>query len=129
MGQTYLGAFWVWDARLTSMLILLMPYIGYYMIWAYKDFSIKMAAVVNHIGLVNVPIIKFSVDMWSTLHQKSSFIRSGGVAIYSSMITPLFLMLCASCVLTFVLWYFNFKSLLNCKKIDRLLLNQNFTVG
>jgi heme exporter protein C len=126
-GKPIWGAFWVWDARLTSMLILLVLYLGYYLVWNYKAFHIKVAALVNIIGLVNIPIIKFSVDIWATLHQKSSLIRSGGIAIHSSMLEPLLLMFFLSVILTLVLWYFNIKALLNFRKINRLLLHEKFT--
>lgn len=122
-GKPIWGAFWVWDARLTSMLILLILYIGYYIVWDYKQFSIKIAAIVNIIGLVNIPIIKFSVDIWSTLHQKASIIRSQGIAIDSRMFLPLCLMFLASSLLTIILWYFNIKTILNERKIQRLSLN------
>lgn len=125
-GKPIWGAFWVWDARLTSMLVLLMLYLSYYLVWEYKEFSIKIAAIVNVIGLVNIPVIKFSVNIWTTLHQKSSIIRSGGIAIDSSMLTPLLLMFFASSLLTLILWYFNTKSILNYRKIHRLLSNEKF---
>jgi heme exporter protein C len=122
-GKPIWGAFWVWDARLTSMLLLLVLYIGYYAVWDYKNFSIKAAAIVNLLGMINIPIIKFSVDFWATLHQKSSFVRSGGIAIHYAMAKPLLLMFLASCLLAYILWRFNFTSLLNLKKLNRMLLN------
>ena len=126
-GKPIWGAFWVWDARLTSMLVLLILYIGYYMVWQYTAFKIKIASVVNLLGLVNIPIIKFSVEIWSTLHQKSSFIRSGGVAMDSAMVLPLLLMFFASSITGFILWYFNLKFLMNTKKIEKIMIKKGIT--
>ncbi|ABD46156.1 heme ABC transporter permease CcmC [Neorickettsia sennetsu] len=126
-GKPIWGAFWVWDARLTSMLVLFFLYLGYYILWDYKEFNIKLAAILNLVGLANIPIIKLSVYFWATLHQKSSFIRSGGISIHPSMLTPLLLMFLASFVLTLLLWYFNARATLNLKKIEKLLLYEKST--
>ncbi len=94
-GQPMWGTWWVWDARLTSMLILLFLYVGYIALWqAYDDpaRAAKAAAILALVGFVNVPIIKFSVDWWNTLHQPASVLRLDGPAIHSSMLVPLLLM-------------------------------------
>ena len=86
-----------WDARLTSMLVLLLLYVGYLSI-ATSDHSerVKVASAwIALIGAINLPIIKFSVDWWNTLHQGESIFRSGGPSIASSMLTPLLLMIAA----------------------------------
>jgi heme exporter protein C len=94
-GKPMWGTWWVWDARLTSMLILLFLYLGYMALHSAFDDprrGQKAAAVLALVGFVNVPIIKFSVDWWNTLHQPASVVKMGGPAIDSSMLIPLLLM-------------------------------------
>ena len=94
-GQPMWGTWWVWDARLTSVLILFFLYLGYMaLVNAFDDpeKGSKAAAVLALIGFVNVPIIKFSVDWWNTLHQPASLSRLDAPAIDISMLTPLLLM-------------------------------------
>ncbi|MGE0408560.1 MAG: heme ABC transporter permease [Amphiplicatus sp.] len=95
-GKPMWGAWWAWDARLTSMLILFFLYIGYIAIWeatSDKTRAARLAAIVAIVGFVNVPIIHFSVDWWTSLHQPASVFRKGGPSIDASMLTPLFLMI------------------------------------
>lgn len=94
-GKPMWGTWWVWDARLTSMLILLFLYLGYMALQAAFDDprrGQKAAAVLALVGFVNVPIIKFSVDWWNTLHQPASVVKMGGPSIDASMLIPLLLM-------------------------------------
>jgi len=94
-GRPMWGAWWVWDARLTSMLVLLFLYLGHIaLLNAFDDQSrgAKAGAVLALVGSVNLPIIKFSVDWWNTLHQPASVVKLGGPAIHSSMLVPLLLM-------------------------------------
>ena len=94
-GQPMWGTWWVWDARLTSVLVLFFLYLGYMALVNAFDESekgSKAAAVLALIGFVNVPIIKFSVDWWNTLHQPASLSRLDAPAIDISMLTPLLLM-------------------------------------
>ena len=94
-GKPMWGTWWAWDARLTSVLILLFLYLGYLAIWEAvedKTRAARLAAIVAIVGFVNVPIIKFSVDWWNSLHQPASVIRADGPSIHSSMLTPLFLL-------------------------------------
>ncbi len=94
-GKPMWGTWWAWDARLTSVLILFFLYLGYIAIWEAiedKTRAAKIAAIVAIVGFVNVPIIKFSVDWWNSLHQPASVIRADGPSIHSSMLTPLLLM-------------------------------------
>ncbi len=89
------GAWWVWDARLTSMLILFFLYLGYMALAdAFDDPArgAKAAAILALVGFVNVPIIKFSVEWWNTLHQPASIIKLGGPSIHISMLVPLVVM-------------------------------------
>ena len=94
-GKPIWGTWWVWDARLTSVLILFFLYLGYIILLdSFEDHQKgeKIAAIISIVGFINVPIIKFSVEYWNSLHQPASIIRSGGVAIANSMLIPLLLM-------------------------------------
>ena len=110
-GQPTWGTWWAWDARLTSMVILALFYIGY--VFSHKFISEeeranKISSVIAIIGLINVPIIKFSVDWWNTLHQPASIKLSGTSSIHSSMLTPLLLMffvMLLYCALIFLMKY------------------------
>mgnify|MGYP006102398975 CR=1 FL=1 len=94
-GKPIWGTWWVWDARLTSVLILFFLYLGYIILLASFDDKSKgerIAAIISIVGFINVPIIKFSVEYWNSLHQSASIMRSGGVAIHPTMLQPLLLM-------------------------------------
>ena len=97
-GKPTWGTFWAWDARITSMLILALFYGMYILSWKIFEDKLqvtKITSIIAIIGLVNVPIIKFSVEWWTTLHQPSSVKILSDSAIHSSMILPLFLMTAA----------------------------------
>ena len=92
------GTWWVWDARLTSVLVLLFFYIGYMALWrAFDDprRAGRAAALLALVGAVNLPIVKFSVDWWSTLHQPASISRIGAPTIDPAMLRPLLVMYAA----------------------------------
>jgi len=94
-GQPMWGTWWVWDARLTSVLVLFFLYLGYIALWQAIDDptrAAKAAAILALVGFVNVPIIKFSVDWWNTLHQPASVLKIGGPSIHPSMLWPLLIM-------------------------------------
>jgi len=94
-GKPTWGTWWVWDARLTSVLILLFLYLGHISLthaFDSQDRGAKAAAVLALIGFINIPIIKFSVDWWNTLHQPASIARLDGPSIDTSMLVPLLLM-------------------------------------
>jgi len=94
-GKPTWGAWWVWDARLTSVLILLLIYLGYIVLrHAFDDHEkgSKAGAIFLLIGAVNIPIVRFSVDWWHTLHQPASVLRPGGSSLPPSMLTPLLVM-------------------------------------
>ena len=94
-GKPMWGTFWVWDARLTSVLILFFLYLGYMaLINAFDDpqRGRRAAAILALVGFVNVPIIKFSVDWWNTLHQPASVLRLDGPTIHPDMLWPLLAM-------------------------------------
>ncbi len=94
-GQPTWGTWWVWDARLTSVLIMLFLYLGYMGLWqAFDDErrAARAAAILALVGAVNLPIIRFSVDWWNTLHQPASIIRADGPTIHPDLLMPLGLM-------------------------------------
>src|SRR5437899_4061358 len=94
-GRPMWGAWWVWDARLTSVLVLFFLYLGYIaLVNAFDDESrgARAGSLLALVGIVNLPIIKFSVDWWNTLHQPASVLRLGGPAIDVSMLVPLLVM-------------------------------------
>jgi heme exporter protein C len=94
-GKPMWGTYWVWDARLTSVLVLFLMYLGLIALWRAVDDpgrAARVAAVLILVGAVNLPIIKFSVDWWNTLHQPASVFRMGGPTIDASMLWPLLVM-------------------------------------
>jgi len=94
-GKPMWGTWWVWDARLTSVLVLFFLYLGYIALVNAFDDPVRGAragAVLALVGIVNLPIIKFSVDWWNTLHQPASVFRLGGPTIDASMLWPLLTM-------------------------------------
>jgi heme exporter protein C len=94
-GKPMWGTYWVWDARLTSMLVLFLLYLGLIALWQAIDEpgrAGRAAAILALVGVVNIPIIKFSVDWWNTLHQPASIVRAGGPTIDPSMLWPLLVM-------------------------------------
>jgi len=94
-GKPMWGTWWVWDARLTSVLILFLMYLGLIALWRAFDDPARAArpvAILALVGFVNIPIIKFSVDWWNTLHQPASVFRLDGPTIDASMLTPLLVM-------------------------------------
>ena len=101
------GAWWVWDARLTSMLVLFLFYVGYMALRAAIDDEQKAAraaAVLGLVGLINLPIVKFSVDWWNTLHQPASFLTPGSSGLDPVYLPPFLTMLAAYGVLFAALW-------------------------
>lgn len=106
-GQPMWGTWWVWDARLTSVLVLFFIYLGYMAVWSAIDEPLqaaKTAAILAIVGFVNVPIVKFSVDWWNTLHQPASVSRFDAPAIHPDILVPLLVMAAAFQLLFFALW-------------------------
>src|ERR1700744_6093766 len=94
-GRPMWGTYWEWDARLTSVLILFLMYLGLIALWrAVEDPSraARAAAILTLVGAINLPIIKFSVDWWNTLHQPASVMRIGGSTLGRAFLTPLLVM-------------------------------------
>ena len=94
-GKPMWGAWWVWDARLTSMFVLMLLYIGYMAIWAAIEEphrAAMVARIVALVGFINIPIVKFSVDWWNSLHQPASVFRMDGPTIAAPLLWPLLVM-------------------------------------
>jgi heme exporter protein C len=119
-GKPIWGTWWVWDARLTSMLVLFFIYISYIAIINSGNNLLraeKPASVMAIIGFINIPIVKFSVDIWYSLHQPASILKLGGPSIHSSMLLPLFIMFGS------FIMYFIFVLLLRAKIIIHKIKN------
>lgn len=94
-GRPMWGTYWEWDPRLTSVLVLLFIYLGYMALWAVIDDFTRAARATSILalaGVVNLPVIRFSVDWWNSLHQPASVVRLEGPAIHPSMLAPLLIM-------------------------------------
>lgn len=97
-GKPMWGAYWVWDARLTSVLVLFLMYCGILALWRTieePNRAARAVSILTLIGVVNLPIIKFSVEWWNTLHQPASIVRMGGPSIHPSILYPLLVMIVA----------------------------------
>ena len=95
-GQPTWGTWWAWDARLTSMLVLMFFYIIYILVFKIikeEQLIIKISSIIAILGSINLPIIKYSVEWWSTLHQPASIKITGSSTIHSTMLFPLMVML------------------------------------
>ena len=94
-GRPMWGTYWVWDGRLTSVLVLFLMYLGVIALWHTVEDPLRagrVVAILTLVGALNLPIIKFSVDWWATLHQPASVFRMGGSTIYPTILVPLLVM-------------------------------------
>src|SRR6185369_5968715 len=124
-GRPMWGTWWVWDARLTSVLVLFFLYLGYIaLVNAFDDRSrgARAGSLLALVGVVNLPIIKFSVDWWNTLHQPASVFRAGGPTIAASMLLPLLVMALAFMLLFGWLLMLRMRTALNERKAEVLRL-------
>ena len=125
-GRPTWGTWWAWDARVTSMLLLAIFYLMYILSWRIfdnNDKAIKVSSIVAIIGLINVPIVKFSVDWWSTLHQPASVNLLKETTIHSSMLVPLFIMTAAFALFSLLIFLMKYNTELikiKNKGLDRL---------
>jgi heme exporter protein C len=106
------GTFWSWDGRLTSMFILVLTYILYVSLWSFiKNYNSaeKITNIVGIVGLINIPIIKFSVAWWNTLHQPASITLTAAPTIHSSMLAPLLIMFFSFCILSLIIFLIRYK--------------------
>ena len=112
-GKPTWGTWWAWDARITSMLILLILYIIYLLSFRIsddKDKSNKISAIIAILGAINIPIIKFSVDWWSTLHQPASITLTEKSTIHSSMLVPLIIMTAAFALFSILIFLMKYNT-------------------
>lgn len=126
-GKPMWGAYWVWDARLTSVLILLLLYAGYIAMAASGEGSERnkiSCAWLALVGAINLPIIKFSVEWWNTLHQPASILRLDGPTIAASMLQPLLLMIAAFSALSIVLLLVRADTAMQTQKLRRLQIQR-----
>ena len=124
-GKPMWGAWWVWDARLTSMFLLFLLYLGYLAIWQVIDEPYRaamLARIVALVGAVNVPIVKFSVEWWRSLHQPASVLRMDGPSIESSILTPLLFMGAAYMGLFLALHFVSMRSEIAARKLRQMRL-------
>ena len=125
-GKPTWGTWWAWDARITSMLILLLFYAMYILAWRIfneRENVIKITSIIAILGVINVPIIKFSVDWWSTLHQNSSVNILSESTIHSSMLLPLLIMTAAFSLFSLLIFLMKYNTELikiKNKGLDRL---------
>jgi len=126
-GKPTWGTWWAWDARITSMLILALFYGMYLLAWRIyedKERAIKVTSLIAIFGVINVPIIKFSVDWWNTLHQPASInILSTSTAIHTSMLIPLGIMTAAFALFSLLIFLMKYNTELikvKNKGLDRL---------
>ena len=112
-GKPTWGGWWVWDARLTSMSVLLLFYITYILIWKYIENYEKantISSVIAIIGLFNLPVIKYSVDWWNTLHQPASISLTSAPTIHHTMLIPLIIMFFVMIIYSFIVFLMNYKT-------------------
>jgi heme exporter protein C len=124
-GRPMWGAWWVWDGRLTSFLLLLLIYLGYIALSdAFSDEAraARVSAILAIVGAVNLPIIEFSVQWWTTLHQGESILRREGPAIAPVFLLPLFLMALGFTLLFFLLWLIRIRTASLKKRTWNLML-------
>src|SRR5215472_4332280 len=124
-GRPMWGTWWAWDARMTSVLVLFFLYLGYIaLVNAFDDMSrgARAASVLALVGVVDLPIIKFSVDWWNTLHQPASILRAGGPTIDVTMLVPLAVMALGYVLLFVTLQLVRMRTALNVRKARALLL-------
>jgi heme exporter protein C len=122
-GKPTWGAWWVWDARLTSMLVLLLLYLGYMALRAALEderLAARAGAILAMAGLINLPIIKFSVDWWNTLHQPASVMRLADPAIHPSMLYPLLVMAVAFSLLAITMHAYGMRTEIMRRRVRTL---------
>ena len=122
-GKPTWGVWWAWDARLTSMLILFCFYLAYIFTWKFvKNFeqANKISSIIGIVGLINLPVIKYSVDWWSTLHQSSSITFTSAPTIHHTMLVPLLIMLIGMIIYSLIIFLMKYKT-----ELIKFKLNKN----
>jgi heme exporter protein C len=126
-GRPMWGTYWVWDARLTSVLVMFLMYLGLIALWRTVDDpsrAARAAAVLTLVGAVNLPIIKFSVNWWNTLHQDASVLRLDGPAIHPSILVPLLSMVVAFVLLFLTLHLAAMRNEIMRRRVRTLMMLQ-----
>jgi len=121
-GKPTWGTWWVWDARLTSMVILLFFYIAYILTWKYvASFkkANKISSIIAIVGLFNLPVIKYSVDWWNTLHQPSSITLTSAPTIHYTMLIPLVIMFFGMLIYSLIIFLMKYKIEIIKFKMDK----------
>jgi len=121
-GKPTWGIWWAWDARLTSMAILFLFYIAYILTWKFLDNfekANKTSSIIGIIGLFNLPVIKYSVDWWNTLHQPSSITLTSAPTIHYTMLVPLIIMFLAMIIYLLIIFLMRYKTEVMKFKLDR----------
>ena len=121
-GKPTWGTWWVWDARLTSMLILLIFYIAYIFTWKFINVfekANKISSMIGIVGLLNIVVVKYSVDWWNTLHQPSSITITSAPTIHYSMLIPLVIMFFGMLIYTLIIFLMRYKTEVMKYKINK----------
>tara|TARA_B100001123_G_C15269365_1_gene1009691 strand:- start:122 stop:832 length:711 start_codon:yes stop_codon:yes gene_type:complete len=121
-GKPTWGTWWVWDARLTSMVILLLFYVAYILTWKLVDNfekANKISSFIGIAGLLNLPVIKYSVDWWNTLHQPSSITFTSAPSIHYTMLIPLMIMFCGLIIYSLIIFLMRYKTEVIKFKLDK----------
>ncbi len=124
-GKPMWGTYWVWDARLTSVLVLFITYLGLLALWHTIEEpgrAARAASVLTLVGCINIPIVKFSVDWWNTLHQPASVFRMGGPTIDRSMLIPLLIMAVSFTLIFTSLHLVSIRNEILRRRVRRLML-------
>ena len=121
-GKPTWGIWWVWDARLTSMVILFLFYLAYIFTWQFvNDFerANKITSIIGIIGLFNLPVIRYSVDWWNTLHQSSSITLTSAPTIHYTMLVPLIIMFLGMVIYSLIIFLMRYKTELMKLKLHK----------
>ena len=121
-GKPTWGIWWVWDARLTSMAILFLFYLAYIFTWQFVnnfEKANKITSVIGIIGLFNLPVIRYSVDWWNTLHQSSSITLTSVPTIHYTMLVPLIIMFLGMVIYSLIIFLMRYKTELMKLKLER----------
>ena len=124
-GRPMWGTYWVWDARLTSVLVLFLMYLGVIALWHTVEEPSRAgraAAILTLVGAINIPIIKWSVDWWNTLHQPASVVKLGGPAIHPTILVPLMTMAVAFLLLVITLHVAAMRNEILRRRVHTLML-------
>ena len=126
-GKPTWGIWWAWDARLTSMVILLCFYVAYILTWkliSSFEKANKISSIIGIVGLLNLPVIKYSVDWWSTLHQTSSITLTSAPTIHYTMLIPLIIMLFGMIIYSLIIFLMRYKTEVIKFKLDKKKYNK-----